>query len=155
MQKIRPCLWFDGNAETAVDFYLAIFKGKITQTRYWGEAGPGIKGSVLALDFELEGQSFQALNGGPQYKFTPAISLFVECADQGEVDAYWDKLAAGGKAMPCGWVSDKFGVSWQIVPKGLDDLLFSDDEEKSQRAMAAMLTMQKLDIKTIQDAFNQ
>ena len=152
MQKIRPCLWFDGNAEQAVHFYLSVFKGKITQTRLWGEAGPGPKGSVLGVDFELEGQAFQALNGGPHYKFTPALSLFVDCADQAEVDTYWNKLAEGGEMMACGWVTDKFGVTWQIVPHGLDELLFSQNSQQAERAMETMMTMKKLDIETIKAA---
>ena len=155
MQKIRPCLWFDGTAEEAVNYYLTVFQGNITHTYLCGESGPGPKGSVLALDFELEGQAFMALNGGPMYQLTPAISLFVGCADQREVDTYWDKLAADGGMQQCGWVTDKFGVTWQIVPPGLNDYLFGNDGKKSQQAMEAMLQMQKLDIGRIKNAYDR
>lgn len=155
MQKIRPCLWFDNQAEVAVNFYLSVFNGKITDRKLWGESGPGPKGSVLSIEFELEGQQFMALNGGPEYKFTPAISLSVDCKNQNEIDAYWDKLTDGGEEMACGWVADKFGVCWQILPTGLNKLLFSDDEGKSQQAINAMFAMKKLDIAVLEKAYNQ
>jgi len=153
MQKIFPCLWFDGRAEEAMNFYLSVFKNaKVTDVLRWGDVGPGPKGSVLTCTFELEGQTFTALNGGPQYQFTPAISLVVPCDTQAEVDAYWGKLLDGGQAMACGWVTDKFGVSWQIVPKVLFKLLNDPDAAKADRVMAAMMEMVKLDIAQIERA---
>ncbi len=155
MQKITPCLWFDGKAEEAMNFYMSIFKnGKTVNVMRYGEAGPGPKGSVLAVTFELEGQEFIALNGGPHYQFTPAISMFVKCGTQAEVDDYWEKLlAGGGKTQQCGWLTDKYGVSWQIVPTVLGDMLQSKDAAKSQRAMQAMMQMVKLDIAALKKAF--
>jgi len=155
MQKISPCLWFDGKAEEAMNFYMSVFKnGKTVNVMRYGEAGPGPKGSVLAVTFELEGQEFMGLNGGPQFQFTPAISMFVKCQTQAEVDDYWEKLlAGGGKAQQCGWLTDKYGVSWQIVPTVLGDMLQSKDAAKSQRAMQAMMKMVKLDIVGLKKAF--
>jgi len=155
MQKITSCLWFDGKAEEAMKFYMSIFKnGKVVNVMRYGEAGPGPKGSVLAVTFELEGQEFIALNGGPHYTFTPAISMFVKCQTQAEVDDYWEKLlAGGGKPMQCGWLTDKYGVSWQIVPTVLGDMLQSKDAAKSQRAMQAMMKMVELDIAGLKKAF--
>jgi predicted 3-demethylubiquinone-9 3-methyltransferase (glyoxalase superfamily) len=155
MQKISTCLWFDGKAEEAMTFYLSIFKnGKVVNVMHYGEAGPGPKGSVLAVTFELEGQEIIGLNGGPHFQFTPAISMFVKCQTQAEVDHYWEKLlAGGGKPQQCGWLTDKFGVSWQIVPTALGDMLRDKDAAKAQRAMQAMLQMVKLDIATLKKAF--
>ncbi|MBC8108679.1 MAG: VOC family protein [Anaerolineae bacterium] len=153
MQKITPFLWFDGNAEEAVNFYTSIFKNsKIGRLSRCGDAGPGPKGSVLTASFELEGQAFMALNGGPKYKFTPAISLFVNCTTQDEVDSLWQKLSADGAPNRCGWLTDKFGVSWQIIPTALGDLMSDPDPQKSNRVMKAMLQMEKIDIARLQAA---
>jgi predicted 3-demethylubiquinone-9 3-methyltransferase (glyoxalase superfamily) len=155
MRKITPFLWFDKEAEDAANFYVSVFKNsKITSVGRYGEAGPGAKGTVMSVTFELEGQPFYALNGGPHYTFTPAISLFVSCETQGEVDALWDKLCDGGKPNRCGWLTDKFGLSWQIIPSVLGKLLQSPDRAGSNRAMQAMLAMDKLDIRALQDAFD-
>lgn len=154
MQKIVPCLWFDGKAEEAMKFYTSIFKNcKVRDIMYYGDAGPGEKGSVLTVTFELDGQEFIGLNGGPHYTFTPAISLFVKCETQEEVDTYWNKLLEGGQPVQCGWLTDKFGVSWQIVPTVLGDMLRDKDAAKSQRVMQAMLKMIKLDIATLKQAY--
>jgi predicted 3-demethylubiquinone-9 3-methyltransferase (glyoxalase superfamily) len=153
MQKITPFLWFDSQAEEAANYYVSIFKNsKVLSVARYGEVGPGEKGSVMSVEFQLEGQDFHALNGGPEYKFTPAISLFVSCETQPEVDAYWDKLSAGGSKQPCGWLQDKYGLSWQIVPKLLGKLLHDKDAAKAQRVMQAMLKMSKLDIQTLEQA---
>ena len=155
-QKITPFLWFDNQAEEAVNFYVSIFKNsKITSIDRYGEAGPGPKGTVMTASFELEGQGFMALNGGPEYKFTEAISFFVNCETQVEVDELWAKLSAGGEEGPCGWLKDKYGVSWQIVPTILGELLNDPDPEKSGRVMKAMLQMKKLDINTLRQAYEQ
>jgi predicted 3-demethylubiquinone-9 3-methyltransferase (glyoxalase superfamily) len=155
MQKIKPCLWFDGQAEEAMNFYMSVFKNsKLVHVLRCGEAGPGPKGALLGATFQLDGQEIMVLNGGPQFHFTPAISLFVNCETQAEIDDYWDKLLAGGKAQQCGWLTDKYGVSWQIVPTVLGALLQSKDAEKSQRAMRAMMQMIKLDIAALQKAFD-
>jgi len=153
-QKITPCLWFDGKAEEAMNFYLSIFKnGKVVSVMRHGEAGPGPKGSVLAVTFELEGQEFMGLNGGRHYSFTPAISMFVKCRDQAEVDHYWENLmAGGGKPMQCGWLTDKYGVFWQIVPTALGEMLQDKDPAKAKRAMEAMMQMVKLDIAALRKA---
>lgn len=146
-QKIAPCLWFNGQAEEAATFYVSIFKNsKIGRILRCGEAGPWPKGSVLMVEFQIEGQDFQALNGGPQHSFTPAISLSVACATQAEVDELWDKLSAGGSTVACSWLTDKYGVSWQIVPTVLIDLLNDPDPDRAARAMDAMRTMVKIDI---------
>ena len=156
MQKIAPFLWFDGNAEEAMNFYVSLFKNsKVGKVTRYGEAGPGPKGSVMSATFQLEGQDFYALNGGPQVKFTPAISFFVNCEAQEEVDALWEKLSAGGRKDRCGWLQDRFGVSWQIIPSVLGKLLGDPDPEKSKRVMMAMLQMDKIDIKRLQDAYEQ
>jgi predicted 3-demethylubiquinone-9 3-methyltransferase (glyoxalase superfamily) len=153
MQKITPFLWFDDKAEEAANFYISIFKnskmGKITR---YGEAGPGPKGTAMSVTFQLEGQEFFALNGGPHYKFTPAISLFVDCKSQEEVDDLWEKLSAGGRKDRCGWLTDKFGLSWQIIPSVLGELLSDKDAEKSQRVMKAMLKMDKIEIAALKQA---
>jgi predicted 3-demethylubiquinone-9 3-methyltransferase (glyoxalase superfamily) len=156
MQKITPFLWFDGKAEEAVNFYVSIFKNsKVgTITRY-GDAGPGPKGPVMIATFQLEGQDFIALNGGPQYTFTPAISLFVDCKTQQEVDDLWNKLSEGGKTDRCGWLRDKYGLSWQIVPSALRELIGDKDPEKSKRVMKAMLQMTKIDIQGLKQAYDQ
>jgi predicted 3-demethylubiquinone-9 3-methyltransferase (glyoxalase superfamily) len=154
MQKITPFLWFNDQAEEAMKYYTSIFKNsKPGEITYYGEAGPEPKGTVLTASFEIEGQEFVALNGGPAYSFTPAISFFVNCKTQAEVDYFWEKLGEGGRYDQCGWLSDKFGVSWQIVPEGLLELLHSQDEEKSNRAMKCMLQMKKLDIAEIRRAY--
>lgn len=153
-QKITPCLWFDGKAEEAANFYVAIFKNsRIVSTMHYGEAGPGSKGPVLSVTFRLDGQSFMALNGGPHYSFTPAISMFVRCETQDEVDELWEKLTAGGEPVRCGWLKDKYGVSWQIVPTALGEMLQDKDAAKSKRVMEAMLKMVKLDIPTLRQAY--
>lgn len=153
MQKITPCLWFDGQAEEAAKFYVSVFKnGRILETAYWGKTGPGKEGTVLTVRFEIEGQEFLALNGGPEYNFTPAISLSVDCKTQQEVDAYWEKLLAGGKPVMCGWLTDKFGVSWQIVPDILPRMLVGKDRAKADRVLKAMMAMVKLDVAALERA---
>jgi predicted 3-demethylubiquinone-9 3-methyltransferase (glyoxalase superfamily) len=153
MQKITPFLWFDGNAEEAANFYISIFKNsKMGKISRYGDAGPGPKGSAMSVTFQIEGQEFFALNGGPQFKFTPAISFFVNCETQQEVDELWDKLSAGGRTDRCGWLQDKFGLSWQIIPTVLGQLLGDKDPQRAKRAMQAMLQMTKLDIKKLQQA---
>ena len=156
MQKIAPCLWFDGQAEEAMHFYTSIFRNsKVGDVTRYTEAGPGEKGSVLAVTFEIEGREFMGLNGGPNFKFSPAISFSVKCETQEEVDYYWSKLLAGGQPQQCGWLTDKFGVSWQIVPTALVEMLKDKDAEKANRVMQAMLKMVKLDIKTLRQAYEQ
>ena len=156
MQKITPFLWFDNNAEAAVNFYMSVFKNaKITKTKRCGDAGPGPKGSVLTIGFEIEGQYFMALNGGPHYKLTPAFSIVVACESQEEIDYYWEKLTTdGGKEVQCGWLEDKFGVSWQIWPSKILELIDGKEPEKSARVMRAMMQMVKLDIQKLQDAYD-
>jgi predicted 3-demethylubiquinone-9 3-methyltransferase (glyoxalase superfamily) len=156
MQKITPFLWFDGKAEEAMNFYVSIFKNSRvgTITRY-GDAGPGPKGTVMIATFQLEGQDFIALNGGPQFTFTPAISLFVDCKTQEEVDDLWNKLSEGGEINRCGWIRDKYGLSWQIVPSALRELMGDKDPEKSNRVMKAMLQMTKIDIQGLKQAHDQ
>lgn len=156
MQKITPFLWFDHEAEEAINFYVSIFKNSkiISLTRY-GEGGPGRAGELMTGTFQLEGQEFMALNGGPDHQFTEAISFFVDCKTQEEVDELWHKLTEGGEEGPCGWLKDKFGVSWQIIPTVLGELLGDPDPAKSQRVMQAMLQMKKIDIKTLQEAYEQ
>jgi len=153
MQKITPFLWFDGNAEEAANFYISIFKNsKMGKISRYGDAGPGPKGSAMSVTFQIEGQEFFALNGGPQFKFTPAISFFVNCETQQEVDELWEKLSAGGRTDRCGWLQDKFGLSWQIIPTVLGQLLGDKDPQRAKRAMQAMLQMTKIDIKKLQQA---
>ena len=153
MQKIVPFLWFDGKAEEAMNFYVSVFKNSrvVSVTRY-GEAGPGPKGTVMSATFQLEGQDFYALNGGPQFTFTPAISLFVTCETQEEVDRLWETLSEGGRKDRCGWLQDKYGLSWQVIPSVLGRMLQDKDAEKSQRVMKAMMQMDKIDIKRLQEA---
>jgi predicted 3-demethylubiquinone-9 3-methyltransferase (glyoxalase superfamily) len=156
MQKITPFLWFDDKAEEAVRFYTSVFKNsKISGMTRYGDAGPGPKGTVLTAAFQLDGQEFVALNGGPMYKFSPAISFVVNCETQEEVDHYWDKLSAGGEKVQCGWLKDKYGVSWQIVPTILTKLLQDKDAEKTKRVMQAMMQMVKLDINGLKRAYEQ
>ncbi len=153
MQKITPFLWFTQDAEKAAKFYVSVFKGgKILKVLRCGEAGPGRPGTVMTVKFRILGQEFTALNGGPVFKFTPAISFVVHCSTQREVDYYWRKLTAGGKAVRCGWLEDRFGVSWQIVPDALIDLLGSKDSAKAARVTQAMMKMIKLDISKLQAA---
>lgn len=153
MQKITPFLWFDNQAEEAMGFYTSIFKdSKVNSIKRYENAGPSGNETVVTGSFQLAGQQFMALNGGTMFKFTPAISLYVDCKDQEEVDYYWEKLLQGGEPMQCGWLTDKFGVSWQIVPSILDELLDDPDPEKSGRAMEAMLKMVKLDIEALKKA---
>jgi predicted 3-demethylubiquinone-9 3-methyltransferase (glyoxalase superfamily) len=153
--KITPFLWFDHQAEEAAKFYTSIFPNSgITVVTHYGEGGPGPKGSVMTIGFELDGQKFTALNGGPHFKFTEAISLVVNCDTQKELDAYWDKLCAdGGKPVQCGWLKDKYGLSWQIVPAILPTL--TQDPNKGARVMQALMQMVKLDIKTLQQAYDE
>lgn len=154
MQKITPFLWYDGKAEEAATFYTSIFKNsRIVSTTRCGDAGPGPKGSVMSVIFQLEGEDFYALNGGPMYKFTPAISFFVNCQAQAEVDELWEKLSAGGRKDRCGWLTDQFGVSWQIIPKHLGEMLGDKDPKRSQRVMQAMMQMDKIDIEGLKRAY--
>ena len=153
MQRITPFLWFDSQAEEAARYYASIFKNsKVLSITRYGEAGPRPAGSVMTVEFELDGEKFVALNGGPQYTFTHAVSFVVNCETQAEVDHYWSRLSAGGKEVQCGWLTDKYGLSWQIVPTVLMELLKSGDTEKRNRVMQAMLKMVKLDIDTLQRA---
>jgi predicted 3-demethylubiquinone-9 3-methyltransferase (glyoxalase superfamily) len=156
MQKITPFLWFDTQAEEAMNFYVSIFKNsKILNVSRYNEAGPGLNQTVMTGTFQLDGQEFMALNGGPEFKFTEAMSLYVSCENQEEVDYFWEKLSEGGEEGPCGWLKDKFGVSWQIVPTVLNGMLSDKDPQKAKRAMQAMLQMKKLDIKTLQEAYER
>ena len=153
-QKITPFLWFDGNAEEAAKFYVSVFKdSKIVTTARYGDAGPGPKGSVMTVVFSLDGQEFIGLNGGPHFKFTEAVSFSVDCKTQEEVDYYWDKLSAGGQQQPCGWLKDKFGLSWQVNPGVLGEMLSDPDPAKSKRVMEAMLKMKKIDIAALERAY--
>ena len=152
-QKISSFLWFNNNAEEAVNFYVSVFKNSsIRRTVHYAESGPGAKGSVMTIDFVLDGQDFTALNGGPEFKFTEAISLVVHCKTQDEVDYYWDKLGAGGQIIECGWLKDKFGLAWQIVPDVLLEAIRDDDPKRKDRVMKAMMKMKKLDIAELQQA---
>ncbi len=153
-QKITTFLWFDGNAEEAANFYTSVFKNsKVNDVVRYGESGPGQKGSVMVVNFELDGQQFTALNGGPEFKFNEAISLVVHCKDQEETDYFWEKLSAdGGKEIECGWLKDKYGVAWQIVPEIFLELLRTSDDQKRDRVMRAMMKMKKLEIKPIEEA---
>lgn len=166
MQRITPFLWFDNNAEEAANFYVSIFSAvresssngsgsKITGITRYGAEGPGPKGSVLTVAFQLDGQEFVGLNGGPQFKFTEAISFVVNCDTQEEVDKFWEKLSNGGKTIQCGWLKDRYGISWQIVPKIFVKMVQDKDPEKSKRVMNAMLKMEKINIKELQEAYDQ
>jgi predicted 3-demethylubiquinone-9 3-methyltransferase (glyoxalase superfamily) len=153
MQNLTPCLWFDTEGEEAANFYTSVFpNSKILDIARYGSAGPRPEGSVMTVSFELDGQEFLALNGGPQFTFSEAISFQVSCKNQEEVDAYWSKLSEGGEEGPCGWLKDKFGLSWQIVPTALPELLGDPDKEKAQRVMAAMLEMKKNEIGELERA---
>ena len=154
MSKINPFLWFDRQAEEAANHYVSIFRNsKIVHVARYGDAGPGPKGSVLVITFQLAGQEFMALNGGPQFKFTEAISLLVNCETQQEVDELWNKLSAGGQPSRCGWLKDKFGLSWQIVPIALGKMMSDKDPAKARRVMEAMLQMDKLDVDRLKQAY--
>ena len=159
-QKITPCLWYDGNAKEAADFYASVFKdSEIGKTSKYDEASSKAsgqpEGSVLVVEFEIAGQKFVGLNGGPHFKFSEAISFMIDCKDQAEVDYFWLRLTAdGGEESQCGWLKDKFGLSWQVVPSVMSSLVTGPDPEGAKRAMAAMMTMKKIDIKTIQDAYD-
>src|SRR5471032_2753908 len=156
MQKITPFLWFDGKAEEAMNFYVSVFKNsKVGSVTRYGEAGPGPKGTVMSATFQLEGEEFFALNGGPQFNFTPAISFFVNCETQEEVDNLWEKLSEGGKKDRCGWLKDKYGLSWQIIPSAFGELMTDPDPAKSKRVMEAMMQMTKIDIAGLQRAYDQ
>ena len=156
MQKITPFLWFNDQAEEAMNFYVSIFKSsKVGRVTRYGEAGPGPKGSVMSATFQLEGQEFMALNGGPHFSFTPAISFFVNCETQEEVDELWQKLSAGGKKDRCGWLKDKYGLSWQIIPSALGKLMGDQNAAKAQKVMKAMLQMDKIDIAHLQQAYDE
>jgi predicted 3-demethylubiquinone-9 3-methyltransferase (glyoxalase superfamily) len=156
MGKITPFLWFDDQAEEAVTFYTSIFKNsKVGDIIRYGKAGPGQEGTVMMVTFQIEGQEFTALNGGPHYTFSPAISFFVDCETQDEVDELWEKLSEGGQEEQCGWLRDKYGISWQIIPSGLTEMLYSAESEKSQKAMQAMLQMVKIDIEKIKLAYER
>ena len=156
MPAITPFLWFNDKAEEAANFYVSIFPdSRILAVSRYGDAGPGPQGSVMTVNFELDGRQFTALNGGPRYAFTPAVSLMVPCETQQEVDSYWNKLTAGGKPIQCGWLEDKYGLSWQIVPKELFRLAQDKDPARSQRVMKAMLEMVKLDVARLQQAANE
>ena len=153
MQKITPCLWFDTEGEAAAAFYTSVFpNSKVLDVAYYGSAGPRPEGTVMAVSFELDGQRFVALNGGPQFTFDEAISFQVDCESQEEVDAFWTALTEGGEEGPCGWLKDRFGVSWQIVPARLTELLSDPDEERAQRVMGAMLKMRKIEIAELEQA---
>jgi predicted 3-demethylubiquinone-9 3-methyltransferase (glyoxalase superfamily) len=158
MNTITPCLWFDDQAEAAANFYVSVFKNsKIGHIARYGEEGAKVsrrpKGAVMTVTYELNGQEFMALNGGPVFQFSQAISFIVPCKTQKEVDELWDKLSRGGETQPCGWLKDKYGVSWQIVPSVLGEMMQDKDAEKSERVMKALLTMGKLDIHTLQQAY--
>ena len=154
MSSITPFLWFDTEAEQAAELYTSLFpNSRITEVTHYGTAGPREAGLVMTVSFELDGQRFTALNGGPDYRFNEAVSFAVRCADQAEIDRYWEALSSGGgEEGPCGWLKDRFGLSWQIVPRQLPELLSDPDREKAQRVMAAMLEMTKIDIAELQSA---
>jgi predicted 3-demethylubiquinone-9 3-methyltransferase (glyoxalase superfamily) len=156
MQRITPFLWFDGKAEEAMNLYVSVFKSsKIVSVTRYGEGGPGPAGAVMSATFQLEGQEFFALNGGPEFTFSPAISFFVNCETQQEVDELWERLSEGGEKGRCGWLKDRFGLSWQIIPSALGELLGDKDAEKSARVMKAMLQMDKIDIQALRQAYAQ
>jgi len=155
MPSITPNLWFDTESEEAANFYCSVFpNSKITTVTHYTDAGPREEGMVLTVEFELDGQPFIAINGGPDFPFTEAISLMVNCADQDEVDYYWEKLCEGGEEGPCGWLKDKYGLSWQVVPAGFVEMVTNLDKERAARATKAMMGMKKLDLAEVQAAFN-
>ena len=152
-QKVTPFLWFDGNAEEAANFYVSVFPdSEVTAVSRYGEAGPGPAGSAMVVSFKLDGQEFSALNGGPQFTFSEAVSFLISCGSQAEVDHYWETLSEGGEPGPCGWLKDRFGLSWQVVPTRLPELLQDPDREKASRVMQAMMGMGKLDIAGLERA---
>jgi predicted 3-demethylubiquinone-9 3-methyltransferase (glyoxalase superfamily) len=152
--KITPFLWYDGRAEEAAEFYTSIFdNSKIRKKAYYTEAGPGPQGSVCTVEFELDGQKFVALNGGPNFKFTEAISLMVECKDQKEIDYYWERLAEGGEHIECGWLKDKFGLAWQVTPRALNEMITDKDSARVNRVMVAMMAMKKLVLADLERAY--
>ncbi len=154
MQLITPFLWFDNNAEEAMNFYVSVFKNsRVGRVTRYGEAGPAPAGTVMTVEFELDGQEFVGLNGGPHFKFTEAVSFTVRCDTQEEIDYYWDKLSEAGQTSRCGWLKDKFGLSWQVEPRILGDLMADKDPEKAKRVMEAMLKMDKIDIEPIRRAY--
>ncbi len=154
MAKISYCLWFDGRAEEAAEFYVSVFKdARILETERYLEGSPGEPGTVMTVEFELNGERFMALNGGPQYTFTPALSIVATCESQEEIDDLWEKLTDGGAEVACGWLTDRFGVSWQIVPGGMGEMLGSSDREAAQRAFSAMMDMKKIDIGALRRAY--
>jgi predicted 3-demethylubiquinone-9 3-methyltransferase (glyoxalase superfamily) len=154
MPRITPFLWFDNQAEEAAKHYVSIFpNSKIVKVARYGDAGPGPKGSVMTVVFQLDGQEFIALNGGPQFKFTEAVSFSIDCKTQQEVDDYWEKLSRGGQQQPCGWLKDKYGLSWQVNPRVLGEMLSDPDPAKSRRVMEAMLKMKKIVIKDLERAY--
>jgi predicted 3-demethylubiquinone-9 3-methyltransferase (glyoxalase superfamily) len=154
--SVAPFLWFDKDAESAAEFYVSLFpNSRIVETSRYGESGPGPKGSVMTISFEIAGQRITALNGGPNYVLSPAFSLFVSCDTQAEIDLYWNRLGEGGEILACGWLTDRFGLSWQIVPRTLMRLMQDSDREKAQRVMQAMLSMKKLEIAGLERAYAQ
>jgi predicted 3-demethylubiquinone-9 3-methyltransferase (glyoxalase superfamily) len=156
MPQITPNLWFDTQAQEAAEFYVSVFpNSKVTNVTYYGEAGPGPAGTVLTVDFELDGQPFTGINGGPDFTFTEAVSFLINCADQEEVDSYWAKLTDGGSEVQCGWLKDRYGLSWQVVPVGMNEVLNDPDPARSERAMRAMLGMKKLDLAALHAAADQ
>ena len=153
-KPFTTCLWFDHQGEEAANYYMSVFKNsRLSRITRYTDAGPGPEGSVFTVEFELNGQQFLALNGGPEYSFTPAVSLVVECADQAEVDYYWERLTEGGQEIACGWLQDKFGLSWQVVPTVFLEMITGPDTEKTRRVTAAMFTMKKLDIAELERAY--
>jgi predicted 3-demethylubiquinone-9 3-methyltransferase (glyoxalase superfamily) len=155
MRPITPCLWFNGRADEAARFYTSLFENsRITKTTHYGDHGPGPKGSVMTVAFELNAQPFLALNAGPDFKFTPAVSLVVYCPTQEEMDTYWERLSAGGEEGMCGWLTDKFGLSWQVVPTVLDELVSDRDPKRSANVMAALMKMKKLEIAELKRAYS-
>jgi predicted 3-demethylubiquinone-9 3-methyltransferase (glyoxalase superfamily) len=156
MPRITPFLWFENQAEEAARYYVSLFKNsKINRVTRWADAGPGPKGSVLIVEFELDGQLFTALNGGPEFKFNEAVSFFVHCKTQAEIDDHWKKLTAGGQEGDCGWLKDKYGVSWQVAPDALIEMLNDPDRQKASRVMAAMMKMKKIDLAALKQAYSQ
>lgn len=155
MPKTTPCLWFDTQGEDAAKFYTSVFpNSRVTDVTRYGEAGPRPAGMALTVEFELDGQAYTALNGGPEFTFSEATSFQIDCKDQDEVDHYWTELSEGGEEGPCGWLKDKFGLSWQVVPRALPELLGDPDQDKAQRVMAAMMGMKKIDVAGLQRAYD-
>ena len=152
-QKITPNLWFDTEAEAAADFYISVFdSSRIVNVTHYNEAGPREVGTVMTVEFELDGQRFIAINGGPQFKFDEAVSFMISCETQDEVDYYWERLSEGGEEGPCGWLKDRYGLSWQVVPTGMEELFSDPDPQRAERAMEAMLKMRKIDIAALRSA---